>query len=133
MAHRQDTVVPELQDRCSGIVQAFFENLSPNEKELFKATTIAEQLLEEVKIAEKVHKDKSISRKVSQLLKGFLDGINQYGAALDVISNSSSTVLCPVWGSIRILLHVCIPKDSQEPKLTLGNSWPQNLASTLRR
>ncbi|KAL9606529.1 MAG: hypothetical protein Q9179_000315 [Wetmoreana sp. 5 TL-2023] len=88
MAHRQDTVVPELQDRCSGIVQAFFENLSPNEKELFKATTIAEQLLEEVKIAEKVHKDKSISRKVSQLLKGFLDGINQYGAALDVISNS---------------------------------------------
>ncbi|KAI4248968.1 MAG: hypothetical protein LQ352_005786 [Teloschistes flavicans] len=105
MAHRQDTFVPELQDRCSGIVRAFFETLSPNEKELFKATTIAEQLLEEVKVAEKVHKDKSISRKVSQALKPFLAGINQYGAALDVISNASNGILCPVWGSMRIVLH----------------------------
>ncbi|KAL8632574.1 hypothetical protein Q9189_001726 [Teloschistes chrysophthalmus] len=105
MAHRQDTFVPELQDRCSGIVQAFFENLSPTEKELFKATTIAEQLLEEVKVAEKVHKDKSISRKVSQALKPFLAGINQYGAALDVISNCSNGILCPIWGSMRIVLH----------------------------
>ncbi|KAL9051027.1 MAG: hypothetical protein Q9206_004856 [Seirophora lacunosa] len=106
MAHRQDTVVPELENRCGGIVQAFFETLSPNEKELYKATTFAEQLLDEVKRADQIHKDKSISRRVSQALKPFLAGIDQYGKALDVISNASSMVLCPIWGSIRIVLHL---------------------------
>ncbi|KAI4128883.1 MAG: hypothetical protein LQ338_002513 [Usnochroma carphineum] len=106
MTQKQDTLVPELETRCGGIVQAFFETLSPDEKELFKASTVAEQLLEEVKTAEKVHKDKSISRRVSQALKPFVAGINQYGKALDVISNASSTVLCPVWGSIRVVLHL---------------------------
>ncbi|KAL8695828.1 MAG: hypothetical protein Q9224_003129, partial [Gallowayella concinna] len=97
---------PGLEDRFGGIIQAFFETLSPNEKELYKATTIAEQLLEEVKTAEKAHKDKSISRKVSQSLKTFTRGIDQYGAALDVISNASSTFLCPIWGSMRVILHL---------------------------
>ncbi|KAI4086273.1 MAG: hypothetical protein LQ344_007691 [Seirophora lacunosa] len=106
MAHRQDTVVPELENRCGGIVQAFFETLSPNEKELYKATRFAEQLLDEVKRADQIHKDKSISRRVSQALKPFLAGIDQYGKALDVISNASSMVLCPIWGSIRIVLHL---------------------------
>lgn len=87
-------------------MEAFFNTLSLGEKELFKATTIAEQLLEEVQVAEKDHKDKSISRKAAQALKPFLAGINQYGMALDVISNGSSLVLCPVWGGTRIILHL---------------------------
>ena len=95
-----------LEDRFGGITHAFFETLSPNEKALFKATTIAELLLEEVKAAEKIHKDKSISRKVSQALKPLVQGVEQYGAALDVISNASSQFLCPVWGSMRVILHV---------------------------
>ncbi|KAL8965215.1 MAG: hypothetical protein Q9183_003967 [Haloplaca sp. 2 TL-2023] len=106
MSSRQDTVVPELQDRCSGIVQAFFATLSPDEKDLFKATTLAEQLLEEVKVAEELHKDKSISRKVSQALKPFLAGISQYSAAMDVISNAGDGILSPIWGSARIVLHL---------------------------
>ncbi|KAL8647244.1 MAG: hypothetical protein Q9226_006514 [Calogaya cf. arnoldii] len=106
MPHRQDTVAVRFEDRFDGIIQAFFETLSPNEKELFKATTIAELLLDEVKAAENIHKDKSISRKVSQALKPLVNGINQYGAALDVISNSSSQFLCPVWGSMRVILHL---------------------------
>ncbi|KAI4122971.1 MAG: hypothetical protein LQ341_007249, partial [Variospora aurantia] len=106
MAHRQDTVVPELENRCGGIVQSFFETLSPNEKELYKATTLAGQLLDEVKRADQIHKDKSVSRRVAQALKPFLAGIDQYGKALDVISNASSTVLCPIWGSIRVVLHL---------------------------
>ncbi|KAL9010697.1 MAG: hypothetical protein Q9173_004396 [Seirophora scorigena] len=96
----------ELENRCGGIVQAFFETLSPNEKELYKATTFAEQLLDEVKRADQIYKDKSISRRVSQALKPFLAGIDQYGKALDVISNAISMVLCPIWGSIRIVLHL---------------------------
>ncbi|KAL9627542.1 MAG: hypothetical protein Q9204_006493, partial [Flavoplaca sp. TL-2023a] len=84
----------------------FLQTLSPNEKELFKATTITELLLEEVKAAEKIHKDKSISSKVSQALKPLVQGVEQYGAALDVISNASSQFLCPVWGSMRVILHL---------------------------
>ncbi|KAI4109131.1 MAG: hypothetical protein LQ339_001937, partial [Xanthoria mediterranea] len=76
MPHRQDTVAVGFETRFEGINQAFFETLSPNEKELFKATTIAELLLNEVKAAEKIHKDKSISRKVEQALKPLLSGIN---------------------------------------------------------
>ncbi|KAI4274984.1 MAG: hypothetical protein LQ337_003548 [Flavoplaca oasis] len=106
MPHRQDTVAVGFEDRFGGITHAFFEALSPNEKELFKATTIAELLLEEVKAAEKIHKDKSISRKVSQALKPLVQGVEQYGAALDVISNASSQFLCPVWGSMRVILHL---------------------------
>ncbi|KAL8965830.1 MAG: hypothetical protein Q9197_006303, partial [Variospora fuerteventurae] len=96
----------ELENRCGGIVQAFFETLSSNEKELYKATTLAGQLLDEVKRADQIHKDKSVSRRAAQALKPFLAGIDQYGKALDVISNASSTVLCPIWGSIRVILHL---------------------------
>ncbi|KAL8993605.1 MAG: hypothetical protein Q9169_006219 [Polycauliona sp. 2 TL-2023] len=106
MPHRQDTVAVGFEDRFGGITQAFFETLSPNEKDLFKATTIADLLLEEVKTAEKIHKDKSISRKASQALKPLVRGIEQYGAALDVISNASSQFLCPIWGSMRVILHL---------------------------
>ncbi|KAL8665977.1 MAG: hypothetical protein Q9168_007587 [Polycauliona sp. 1 TL-2023] len=106
MPHRQDTVAVGFEDRFGGITQAFFETLSPTEKELFKATTIAELLLDEVKAAEKIHKDKSVSRKVSQALKPLVRGIEQYGTALDVISNASSQFLCPIWGSIRVILHL---------------------------
>ncbi|KAL8869919.1 MAG: hypothetical protein Q9174_003911, partial [Haloplaca sp. 1 TL-2023] len=96
----------EFQNRCGGIAQAFFATLSPDERELFKATTLAEQLLEEVKVAEQLHKDKSVSRRVSQALKPFLVGISQYSAALDVISNASDGILSPIWGSARIVLHL---------------------------
>ena len=98
--------VRELKTTCGGIVKAFFSNLLPDEKELFKATTLAEQILEEVQAADNVHKDKSRSRKAAQALKPLLAGINRYGAALDVISNSSSMILCPLWGGTRIVLMV---------------------------
>lgn len=100
------SILREVKSRCGGIVEAFFKNLSPDEKELFKATTIAEQLLDEVILAEKVHRDKSISRKVSQAIKPFLAGVSQYGQALDVVSNASAMVLCPLWGGVRIVLHL---------------------------
>lgn len=109
--------------------------LSPNEKELFKATTIAEMLLEEVKTAEGIHKDKGISRKVEQALKLLVSGINQYGAAWDVISQSSSLFLCPDWGSMRVILHVrvswtCITEQHWAES---GQSLRRNSGSILER
>lgn len=123
------------EDRFGGITHAFFEALSPNEKELFKATTIAELLLEEVKAAEKIHKDKSISRKVSQALKPLVQGVEQYGAALDVISNASSQFLCPVWGSMRVILHVPAAwnRKIERRQTNPGESLHRNLESILAR
>ncbi|KAL8919042.1 MAG: hypothetical protein Q9208_007008 [Pyrenodesmia sp. 3 TL-2023] len=133
MAHRQDTIVPELENRCGGIFQAFFETLSPNEKELFKATTVSEQLLDEVKNEDKVHKDKSISRRVAQALKPFLAGIDQYGKALDGISNGSSMVLCPIWGSIRIVLHLASEFGEYFEKISSMLQWIGLHLNSLRR
>lgn len=94
----------DLKTRIGGIVEAFFENLSPTEKELFKATTVVENLLADIESVDKKHKSISTSRKPSTVLKPFIAGIEQYGAAFDVIVNSSSTILSLLWGSFRIVL-----------------------------
>ena len=109
----------EIKNRCGGIIEAFFRTLSPDEKELFKATTIADQILEDIILAEKAHRDGSISRKVSQALKPFLVGVSQYGQALDVVSNASSWVLSPLWGGIRVILHLATEFGEYFEKLAL--------------
>lgn len=96
----------ELKTRLGGIVESFFTTLSPKEKELFVATTVVENLLADVQTAESQHKAKSASRKASVALKPFIAGIEQYCSAFDVIANASSTILSPLWGSFRIVLHV---------------------------
>ncbi|KAL2075283.1 hypothetical protein VTL71DRAFT_226 [Oculimacula yallundae] len=96
----------ELRTRLGGIVESFFTTLSPKEKELFVATTVVENLLADVQNAESQHKAKSASRKASVALKPFIAGIEQYCAAFDVIANASSTILSPLWGSFRIVLHL---------------------------
>jgi hypothetical protein len=88
-------------------VEAFFDNLTPNERELFVATTVVQNLLDDVSTAEKTHKAKSTGRKASTALKPFIAGVEQYANAFDVISNASSMILSPLWGSFRIVLHVC--------------------------
>lgn len=73
---------------------------------MYTATTLVETLLADVSSAEKQHKAKSTSRKVSPAVKHFVAGIEQYAAAFDTIANASSMVLCPLWGSFRVVLHV---------------------------
>jgi hypothetical protein len=73
---------------------------------LFTATKVVENLLEEIQVVEKAHKTKSLSRKTSAAIKPFIAGIEQYAAAFDVISNISPMILSPLWGGIRIVLHV---------------------------
>jgi hypothetical protein len=73
---------------------------------LYIATTVVENLLSDVVSAEKQHKAKSTSRKASTALKPFIAGIEQYASAFDIIANASSMVLCPLWGSFRVVLYV---------------------------
>jgi hypothetical protein len=83
----------------------FLASLSPDEIVLFQATKTAESLLQEVETANIEHKDASSSRKAGTTLLPFIAGIEQYGQAIDVFANSND-LLCPIWGSIRIILHV---------------------------
>lgn len=69
------------------------------------ATTLAEQVLKEAQLADEASKDRT-SRKFANKLKPFVAGIEQYGGALDVLSNTNSLILCPLWGGIRVILHV---------------------------
>jgi hypothetical protein len=73
---------------------------------LFAATAVVENLIADMKTAEQQHKVKSKSRKASAALKPFIAGVEQYASALDVIVNTSSQFLSPIWGSFRIVLHV---------------------------
>ena len=86
-------------------VQEFCGSLTPEEAKLFEAANIAKVVLDEVKEAEAAHKEKSKFRKVTEAIVPFIDGLQQYGQALDVLSNASD-LLCPIWGGIRIILHV---------------------------
>jgi hypothetical protein len=84
-------------------INNFFKDLSPDDQALFKATTISTQLLEDVQNADKRHQEHSVTRRVATVIKPFVAGVEHYGTAWDVISNSNS-LICPIWGSARIIL-----------------------------
>jgi hypothetical protein len=83
----------------------FLASLLPDEQILFQATKAVEALLHEVNTSNKEHRDASVSHKASTALLPFIAGIEQYRQAIDVFANSND-FLCPIWGSIRIVLHV---------------------------
>ena len=87
----------------------YIEDLTDEEKRLFakgsKATL--EATLYDASAAEKSHRASSGGRKfTSRILLPLIDAIEQYGEALDVYANASSTILCPLWGSVRVVMHV---------------------------
>lgn len=67
-----------------------------------------ETILYDASAAEKIHRGKSMTRGVVTKLQPFVEAIEQYGHALDVYSNIHSLVMGPLWGSVRIVLHVCV-------------------------
>jgi hypothetical protein len=83
----------------------YMEDLTPDEQKAFADASL-ENIFHDASNAEKSHERASISRGLITKLKPLVEGISQYGQALDVFSNTSSLILCPLWGSIKILLHV---------------------------
>jgi len=81
------------------------EDLNEEEKKIF-ATASLENLFYNASAAQKEHEEKSISRTISQRLEPFVAAIDQYGTVLDVFTNTYSLSMAPLWGSIRLLLHV---------------------------
>jgi len=91
-------------DPWKDAVQQFSKNLSPEDR-LYLTTTNSEDLINDIVKFEESHKQSSKSRRISAKVQPLVSAIADYGKALDVISNSSS-VLPPLWGSLRVLILV---------------------------
>ena len=88
--------------------ERFTEDLSLEEKELYSKAT-ANSVFYGASAAEKTHKANSSSRRfATEKLRPLVGAIVEYGKALDIYSNAYPLVLSPLWGSIRVVLHVGI-------------------------
>ena len=89
----------------------YFGDLNEEEQRMFFMAS-PESLLDDTIIAEKSHGMNSTTRSVMGKLQPFVAAIRQYGDAVNVYSNTYPLVLGPIWGSIKVLLHVCTPGSS---------------------
>lgn len=96
-------------DAWTAARERYIEDLSEEELVLFNKGSKAtlEATLYDASAAEKLHRASGFSRHfTSELLLPFIDAIEQYSEALDVYANASPLILCPLWGSVRVILHV---------------------------
>ena len=83
----------------------YVQDLNEEEQQkYFKASP--ESLLDDSSSAEKFHGTNSTTRRVMEKLQPFVAAIVQYGDAIDVYSSTYSLALGPIWGSVKVLLHV---------------------------
>jgi hypothetical protein len=75
----------------------FLAKLKPAERALLQAGTDPQEILAELKAAEDHHRDESVTRKLLQKIDPFLQGIEQYGKAFDILSNVKPEVLSLLW------------------------------------
>ena len=85
--------------------ERYLEDLNDEERLLFSEASL-ENLFYSASAAQKLHEASSRSRALSRRIQPLLDSIEQYSKALDVYSNDSPTVMCPLWGSVRVLIQV---------------------------
>lgn len=83
----------------------YVQDLSEEEQRMyFRASP--ESLLDDAITADRSHGTNSTTRKVMEKLQPFVAAIVQYGEAIDVYSSTYSLALGPIWGSVKVLLHV---------------------------
>jgi len=83
----------------------YLEGLTEHEKMLFSSATL-ENLFDSANDVHEHHRSSSRCRAFWMKIQPLVDAIEDYGKALDVYANASSLILCSLWGSIRVLLHV---------------------------
>ena len=84
----------------------FVEDLSDEEKATFLSTNSLEEVFYSASAAQKSHQDKSKSLAAISKLEPLIRAIQQYEEALDVYSNASPLIMCPLWGSVKVLIKV---------------------------
>ena len=115
-------------------VEDYREGLTAEEKLAFACST-PEDILRDVAEQDAAQRESSKTRAFAQKLQPLLSSIEQYGKALDVISNSSPTILSPLWGSLRILLRVSYlanPIEAGRAGTNRRFRWQKSLISTIQ-
>lgn len=85
-------------------VEVFKRELTDQEKAVFTHAR-PEDILKDVNAQEQAQQKASRTRLLLTKIQPWLNTVNEYGKALDVLANSSS-VLPPLWGCLRVLLTV---------------------------
>ena len=93
------------QDAWTTARNRYVEDLTDEEKHFFCRAS-PEMLLYDASAAEKRHGEHSSSRGLMAKIHPLTVAIEQYGAAIDVYTNAYPLVLSPLWGSVRVVLHV---------------------------
>ena len=88
----------------------FLEELGEEDKAIFENATL-ENIFYKASAAQKVHAKHSKLWAMQEKIQPLLEGIEDYGKALDLFANASSALLCPLWGSVRVVLHVRLLKS----------------------
>jgi hypothetical protein len=103
----------------------YLEDLNDEEKALFNGASSAsvEAFFYSASAAQKLHQSESKVRAMAAKLKPLTDAVEEYGRAIDVLANSSSLVLCPIWGSIRVVLQVREPFSKTLPTAQWLTLW----------
>lgn len=70
---------------------------------MFNSATI-ETLYYDTSKAERDDRKSSKLRNAAQRLRPLVEGIQEFGKAMDVYSNAAPLILSPLWGSIRVIL-----------------------------
>jgi hypothetical protein len=78
-----------------------------DEKELYSATKLSVQLLDDFRTFDEQNA-KGKGRRFAKQIKPFIATVEGYATAIDVLSNTSLDILCLIWGSIRVALHVSV-------------------------
>ena len=98
------TALPH-QDAWTRARDRYTEDLTEEEKTMFIEASV-EKVFYDASVAEKKHAASSKTREFSSKLDPLVSAIEQYGEAIDVYSNAYPLALCPLWGSVRVVLHV---------------------------
>ena len=96
---------PFSQDAWTRARDRFVEDLSEKKKTVYYQSSL-EMIFYDASAAQKSHSAASQSLRVANRLKPLTSAIQQYGSALDVYANAYPLALSPLWGSLRIILHV---------------------------
>jgi hypothetical protein len=85
--------------------ERYLEDLTDKERVLFSEASL-ENLFYSASATHKLHQASSRSAALSKKIQPLVQSLEQYGRALDMYLIASPTTMCPLWGSIRVVLHV---------------------------
>ena len=106
MHHRSDLGVPE--EPWGVAAEGFLEDLEEEERERFYKATLS-NLFPSIDAAHhSTHNNEIRWQAASRRLNTFLSGIEDFAKAIGLFEHAISTIISPIWGSVRVVLHVSL-------------------------